>query len=140
MASTLAIFACSLLMGCGGSDNSSLSGTVKFSDGTPLTQGTIVFTSSTYETEARINNDGTFSVEGIGNDEAGAPPGTYKVWFRDVGGQADLSAHSEDGSENEDSAKTDFLVAEKFTTVGATDITKEVESGSNEFEITVEKP
>ena len=140
VASALAMSACFLLVGCGGGDNFSLSGNVKFSDGTPLTTGIIVFSSDTYETEAKINSDGTFDVQGFGDDEAGAPPGTYKVWFRNLGGGADVSAHSEDGENTGKVATEEFVVAEKYTSVATTDITKEVKAASNEFEITVEKP
>ncbi|MDR1486122.1 MAG: hypothetical protein LBT09_15050 [Planctomycetaceae bacterium] len=74
---TLTLIALTLLcVGC--SKDVSVSGTVKYEDGRPLKQGTIMFSTPTYVGSAPIQPDGTYTVSGSKVD-SGIPRGEYKV-------------------------------------------------------------
>ena len=73
----LAAFALLLafLVGCGG--NVTVSGTVKFADGTPLDRGTVTFEDDKMMASGTIQKDGTYSLDT--GETKGIPLGTYKV-------------------------------------------------------------
>lgn len=104
---------CSLLfaVGCGGS-GPSVSGTVSFEDGTPLTSGTVLMTGDTVEGFGEIKPDGTYTI-GTGDVGDGLPNGTYKISVKSYG------EAGEDGMGVP-------LVAEKYTTPDTSGLTVEV--------------
>jgi len=66
------------VVGCG-SGQTGVQGTVVFSDdGEPLTRGTIIFTTPTFQASSSIDEQGRFTM-GSYSDADGVPPGTYKV-------------------------------------------------------------
>ncbi|MDR2761481.1 MAG: hypothetical protein LBB88_02635 [Planctomycetaceae bacterium] len=73
---TLLIALTLLCVGC--SKNISVWGTVKYTDGQPLTQGSVMFTTQTYVGSAPIQPDGTYKVSGD-SVNSGIPSGEYKV-------------------------------------------------------------
>ncbi|MBR4750307.1 MAG: hypothetical protein IKX88_00755 [Thermoguttaceae bacterium] len=77
----LALFSVLLLVacvGCGG--RSQVHGKVVFSDGSPLTYGTLVFTNDSTICKGDIQDDGTFKMRTFKPGD-GVPPGTYKVYL-----------------------------------------------------------
>ena len=80
----LALFSVLLLVacvGCGG--RSQVHGKVVFSDGSPLTYGTVNFTSGEVMCKGQIEKDGTFKMRTFKPGD-GVPPGTYKVYITDT--------------------------------------------------------
>ena len=73
-----------LLCAVGCSDKIKLGGTVTFSDdGSPLTAGTVIFSTDTLEARGDIQADGTYKMSSdVAGD--GLPPGKYKVYIRDA--------------------------------------------------------
>ena len=80
--SKLLAFVCVVAMvacaGCGG--RSQVSGKVVFSDGTPLTYGTVNFTNNEVACKGQIEKDGTFKMRTFKPGD-GVPPGTYKIYL-----------------------------------------------------------
>ena len=66
----LAAVAVTALMftGCGGGGTNKVTGTVKFSDGSPLTSGTVSFNSDGFSTFGDIQSDGTCEVGALDAD------------------------------------------------------------------------
>lgn len=83
--SKLLAFVCVVAMiacaGCGG--RSQVSGKVVFSDGTPLTYGTVNFTNNEVACKGQIEKDGTFKMRTFKPGD-GVPAGTYKVFITDT--------------------------------------------------------
>jgi len=67
------------LVGCSG--NVTTIGTVKFTDGTPLSEGQIIYQNDLHEFLSVIKPDGTYSIWGVREGD-GIPPGTYSVFLR----------------------------------------------------------
>ncbi|PHR86149.1 MAG: hypothetical protein COA78_38270 [Blastopirellula sp.] len=111
-----------MLTGCGGNSTgaNSVTGTVKFSDGTPLTAGTVNFNSDSMSTFGDISSDGTCEV---GTLDGGVPDGTYTVT---------VQANS-DGSDGKDRGAS--LIAKNETSITVSGNM----TGDEGFEITVEK-
>ena len=66
------------LLGCG-SGNVMLRGQVVFSDdGSPVPVGTIIFSTSTFTADGRLDAQGNFTMGSL-SDRDGLPPGTYTV-------------------------------------------------------------
>jgi hypothetical protein len=65
--------------GCGKSQNR-LSGTVKFEDGTPLSQGSVVFLKEGYMARGSIQSDGSYTVGSLTEND-GLPDGEYQVYI-----------------------------------------------------------
>ncbi len=77
----LALFSVLLLVacvGCGG--RFKVKGKVVFSDGSPLTFGTVNFTNNDVICKGQIEKDGTFEMRTFKPGD-GVPPGTYKVFI-----------------------------------------------------------
>jgi len=55
-----------------------LSGKITFPDGKPLTKGTVVFSTSSFQARGAIKEDGTY-VLGSLSESDGLPPGQYNV-------------------------------------------------------------
>ena len=68
----LPVFLCLLLVGCGGS-TMNVKGKVTFSDGSPLTAGTVAFATSNFSASGPLDANGRYSVS--------VPPGQYKVYI-----------------------------------------------------------
>jgi len=66
-----------VVAGCG--DGVKTQGTVKFSDGEPVTSGYVFFSDGTNSGRGEIKPDGTYSM-GMLKDGEGLPPGKYKVY------------------------------------------------------------
>lgn len=110
------------LVGC--SKYVGVDGTVKWSDGSPLTEGTIIFEGATHSALGDIQKDGTFKM-GMVKPGEGMPPGDYKVTI--AGGEGALVAPS---------GKP--LYDPKFANPKETPLTATVVSGKNApFEFTV---
>jgi len=66
------------VVGCG-SNQVGAGGTVVFSDdGSPVTQGTIIFSTPTFQARSDIDGQGRFTMGSFGAAD-GLPPGTYNV-------------------------------------------------------------
>ncbi len=77
------IFPLLLCIAC--SKNQSLSGQVTYKDdGSPVTNGMVVFTDGLYEARGRIAPDGKFVV-GFEKETNGIPPGQYGVYITGAG-------------------------------------------------------
>ncbi len=135
------------ITGCG---DATLSGTVKFSDGSPLTTGSVFFVSDTTQLSAGINSDGTYKA----TSDSGIPSGTYKVSlsgpiFGPDESTAD-TASDEEGEEGEEGEETptydeemaddvgEALVARKFQSGDTSGLT--YTGGAGTYDIVVEKP
>jgi len=70
----LALASC---VGCGGGQIKA-HGTVKFTDGTPLTHGIVVFATPQHQYTGKIEQDGSFRLGGL-VEKGGLPVGSYKV-------------------------------------------------------------
>ena len=80
--SVIALLVLFCAVGCG--DKVQLRGTVTFSDdGSPLTVGTVIFSTETLEARGELQADGTYT---LSSDRAGdgLPPGKYQVYIRDA--------------------------------------------------------
>ncbi|MDR2761258.1 MAG: hypothetical protein LBB88_01500 [Planctomycetaceae bacterium] len=85
-----------LASGCG---QTKVEGKVTYSDGTPLSAGTIVFENSTNTYTAKIHEDGTFRL-GVLKDGSGIPTGKYNVAI------ANAIDHNEINNEQTPESKT----------------------------------
>jgi hypothetical protein len=75
---TFIFAACAVLFCVGCSKNVSVSGTVKYSDGAPVTMGSVMFSQPDYVGAAPIQPDGSYIVSG-NKAASGIPRGEYKV-------------------------------------------------------------
>jgi hypothetical protein len=118
----LFIFAC--FSGCSGKAN--VSGTVSFPDGSPLTQGFVVFESGGNQVSGVIDTTGRYRM-GENGDSKGIKPGEYKVR---------IISESGGGSDGKPFVR---YIADKYDNVNTSGLVCEVK-GKTEFNITVEKP
>ena len=123
------LFVALLLTGC--SDKEKLSGKVVFSDGQPLTTGTIYFTTGNYTARAHLRADGTYDVGSL-SEKDGLPPGTYTVY---------ISGALEAVADPKDPSKESFrpLIASEFASEKTTPLSITV-PGERVYNITVERP
>jgi hypothetical protein len=122
------------LSGCSG--KTKISGTITFSDGTPVTQGNVVFDNGTNSYFGTIKNNGTY-ITGGNKQVEGIPNGTYKVWLA----QTEIIDNTLDANGLVTSYKVTPTVAKKFMSLTTTDLTFEVKpDGQKTFNIIVEKP
>ena len=133
-------FAPLLLVGCG---DATISGTVKFPDGTPLTKGAVVFTGATTELTAGINSDGSYTA----TSASGIPSETYKVSVTGpiFGPDEDAQASGADAGEAEELYLEDVaddageaLVARKFSSGDTSGLT--YTGGAGKYDVVVDKP
>ncbi|PHR86151.1 MAG: hypothetical protein COA78_38280 [Blastopirellula sp.] len=117
-----------MFVGCGGSGDGgfNVTGSVKFSDGTPLNTGRVIFTSDAGESFGNIQSDGTVV---IGELDGGVPAGTYTAI---VSADETTEGSGKDG----DYGTSVSLVAENSTSIEV----KGNMTGGDAFTITVEKP
>jgi len=113
-------------VGCG--KNMKISGKVFFTDdNSPVTQGTVIFSNSSYTGRAQIGKDGTYSVHSE-SEGYGIPPGTYQVYL-DATDRVTLEGGG---------VKMEKLVATKYTKADTSGLTLTV-SKSQKFDIPVER-
>jgi hypothetical protein len=110
--------------GCGG--KSHVSGKVSFSDGSPLTQGIVIFENGGIQMSGKINGTGYYKM-GENGDTNGIKPGEYKVR---------IISESGGGSDGEPFVR---YIADKYDNVNTSGFVCKV-NGKTEFNITVEKP
>ena len=136
--------------GCGPSGPAvePVSGTVKFADGSPLTQGKIVFAPVAggdvvdVSPMGQVKEDGSYTL--LTGEFEGAPAGTYKVYFlgAESGGYV---AQDDSGEDDETVTDADYsggelLIHSKYLNPTTTDIEVEVKPGGGDIAITVDKP
>lgn len=117
-----------LLISAGCSKNVSLYGEVQFSDGTPLNTGIVCFQNDKGVSRGPIQEDGTFTVSTLEDDD-GIPPGTYKVFIAGAfrGDAATDAAANSDGGIPE--GKVFPLIDLKQMNPDTSGLTCEVKSG-----------
>jgi hypothetical protein len=120
------LFVVLLLSGCDSKQR--LTGKVTFSDGEPLTVGTVVFSTPTFMSRASLGQDGTFKV-GTTKEGDGIPPGTYKVSIVDA-----MVPDPEDPT----GMSRMPIVAKEFTSEAATPLSVTI-PGTKTFDIVVER-
>ncbi|MDR2345203.1 MAG: hypothetical protein LBE18_03980 [Planctomycetaceae bacterium] len=112
-----------IFTGCG--SKVTVTGAVTFPDGSPLTQGFVIFENGMYQVSGAINSDGQYKMgEQNGN---GIKVGDYKVRI------ISQSGGSSDGD------PIVIYVAEKYSNVNSSNLTCSVK-GKTTFNIIVEKP
>jgi len=123
------VVATMLFSGCNASYNS-VTGTVKFKDGTPLTTGRVTMTNAESESFGEIQEDGTYTMTTLTPGD-GVPSGEYKVSiFAEGEAAADADAGAYGGAS---------LVAAKYNSAETSGLTIKVD-GSQTYDIEVEKP
>jgi hypothetical protein len=131
----LAIFFC-CVAGCG-NRLTKITGTVKFSDGTSITSGRIVFDDGKHSYFGTINKDGTY-ITGGSKPIEGIPDGKYKIWLASTEETVDEIF---DDQKQLISYSTVERVAEKFRYADKTDLVFEVKRGGpTTYNVVVEKP
>ncbi|MDR3108750.1 MAG: hypothetical protein LBU65_03560 [Planctomycetaceae bacterium] len=111
---------------CGCNKNVSVTGQITFPDGSPLTEGNIIFESETFQGFSSINKEGRYSLGSIQEGDK-VPKGQYKVRIIAVSGG---------GSDGTPLVR---YVAQKYESVRTSGLNCDVE-GNTEYNITVEKP
>jgi hypothetical protein len=118
------LFGLLCLVGC--SNKIQLGGTVTFEEaGTPLTVGSVIFATSTYEAKGTIGSDGKYTMGSIDVSD-GLPKGSYKVYI--VGAMEELA-----------SGQMRSLIDEKYSNFSSTPLTCEIPAPNNKFDIKVPK-
>lgn len=114
------------LVGCGGRGLLPTGGKVTFEDGSPLTKGTILFSTGSYQAEGEIKPDGTYVLTSLKPGD-GLPEGKYQVLIS--------------SSETDANEKTIQHVDPKFADPATSGLTAEVtKGGKNQFDFKVAKP
>jgi hypothetical protein len=132
---TIALFII-LVAGC--SRTTKISGTVKFSDGTPINFGNVVFGSETHSYYGTIKSDGTYITGGVKEAE-GIPDGTYKIYLTAT--EEVENTYAPDGRKELIDYKVTQRVAAKHRSYETTDLSFEVKPGCPKtYDIVVEKP
>ena len=124
---------------CVGCGNPKVTGTVKFSDGTPLIRGTVNFQTSNHAAMGAVDKDGKFT---IGGERAGdgVPPGTYQVFITGAMGFDTSKARTlEFGGGPGTTVPIIPLIDKKYERPETSGLTCEVK-GSTVYDITVMKP
>ena len=130
------------IAGCepGGPATEPVTGKVTFTDGSPVPQGTVVFYSEKVTPMGQIKEDGSYTL--YTGEKEGAPVGNYTIYFMgmDSGGYVAPKQDEETGEILEEAeAASGSVVAEKYLSPEDSDIKKEVTSGPNQIDISVEK-
>jgi hypothetical protein len=111
--------------GCSGNGFIPAGGKVTFEDGSPVTQGGVTFSTSTFMADGKIQPDGTFTLTSLKPGD-GLPPGSYKVTVS--------------SSETDAKERTIYFVDKIFSDITTTPLTAEVTSSQRTFEFKVSKP
>lgn len=113
-----------VLAGC--SDNIKFSGKVTYEDGTPLTVGTVIFTTPTFQADGEIQPDGSYRLGSL-SPKDGLPAGMYQVFVS--------------GACKYEGIRQIPLVSNEFTSRKDTPLTCEVSrKGPGTFDFQVKKP
>ena len=129
-------FAIIFTSGCSG--KSSVTGTVKYPDGEPLTQGAVFFRNAagTQMYQGALKPDGSFALGEI-KDGDGIPPGDYTAW---IAGAND-EIYELDAEGNPTGRRINMeIIAPKFTSPETSDLSYTVGKGNNKIDILVERP
>jgi len=128
----LVTLAVTFAMGCGGKRTYDVIGTVKFKDGTPMTEGVVLFEpvdkAAHHSARGFLKPDGSFRL-GTHRDDDGAYEGTYKV---QVTPPAPLP--------REEGKPRKPVIHPRFQSFDTSKLEFTVKPGKNDFEIQVEKP
>ena len=135
MALTLCVLFSFALAGCNG--NSPLQGKVTFEDGTPLTVGTVNFSSEKGLSRGTIQPDGTYQVGSLKASD-GLPPGKYKVYISGALEQSGPAREQQErGGIRVPVVSARPLIDQKYATAESTPLTCDVPAPKNRFDITV---
>ncbi|MDR1385091.1 MAG: hypothetical protein LBJ67_14755 [Planctomycetaceae bacterium] len=133
---------CVCFVSCSGK-NFPLKGKVTYEDGTPLTKGTVNFSSETSLSRAKIQSDGSYVV-GTLKETDGIPRGKYKVYI--TGAEEPIESKTKqtqkDSMGNTVQSINGFrqLIERKYITKNDTPLECEIPIMKNRFDITIEKP
>jgi hypothetical protein len=121
------VFASLFLTGCG-SGKVQLSGTVTFDDGTPLTTGSVIFSTDTFSAKGNIDSGGKYVMGSISTND-GLPAGKYKVYIE--------GATEEAAGKNGELTRS--LIDVEYNNYDSTPLSCEVPVAGNRFDIKVPK-
>jgi len=110
-----------LAAGC--SDKVQLGGTVTYEDGTPLTVGSVVFSTDSFMASGNLDSQGKYRMGSLAVKD-GLPKGTYKVYI--AGAEEEISMFA-----------TYSLIDPKFGNYNSTPLTCEIPAPRNTFDIKV---
>jgi hypothetical protein len=114
-------------------------GKVTFSDGQPLTKGSVIFQNEQIMVEGRIQKDGTYQM-GMLADGDGCQPGNYQVYISSAV-TVELAPKREKATDPIIDDKVTLLIDMKMTQPDTSGLTCVVEKGMKlPFNITVEPP
>jgi hypothetical protein len=120
---------CTLILIFSGCSNKiSVTGIVKYADGSPLTIGSVIFENDKEQYFGQLNTEGKFNLGGIKSGD-GIPPGLYKVRL----------AGTEETQDIENDRVIVKHVDNKYTNVATSGLTAEV-GKQRTFDFIVEKP
>ena len=127
------MFFIALSAGCGGS-NCSVTGTVTFPDGSPLTEGEVLFESPVLMSKGVIQKNGTYAMST--GELKGVPKGTYQVTI-----SVPMEQVISSGIEGKPPTiiPLDIPIARKFFSPATSGLTCEVK-GRTKYDIKVEAP
>ncbi|MDR1479517.1 MAG: hypothetical protein LBJ00_11315 [Planctomycetaceae bacterium] len=134
------VIACGLilvLVGCSG--NVKVNGTVKYSDGSALTVGTVVFGNGTNQYQGDVKDDGTFQIEGL-KTGSGIPKGEYKVWLANTTVVEYQMKKNENGDEVADKRLETVHVVQQFNSPETSGLSANVDTSHKTFDFKVERP
>jgi len=121
------------VVGC--SQGMQITGTVRFDDGSPITQGSVVFNSSTESFFGTITSAGRYTTGGE-KIKQGLPDGAYTVWLSGT----ETSNNTLDDEGNVVSYTVTRPVAAVFTSPSTSPLKFEVKKGgSKTFDVVVER-
>ena len=100
-------------------------GKVTFDDGSPVTQGGVVFETDSFMAEGRIQSDGSYTLSSLKPGD-GLPAGSYRVTISSM--------------EMGDNYQPIYYVDPKFSNSATSGLTADVAKGKNRFDFTVTKP
>jgi hypothetical protein len=136
------MFVCVCLIGCG--KNVSLRGKVLYEDSTPITVGTVNFTTGTHLSRGKIQPDGSYAM-GTNKEKDGLPPGSYKIYI--TGAEIPIEPKIKPEVQNNANGlpvssmpRYQQLVGKEYMTASTTPLTCDVPVKGNSFDIIVKKP
>lgn len=124
------------LAGCGGASGTTIDGRVQFSDGSPLSQGTVVITNDNNTYRAPITSDGSYEAENVASGE-------YKIAITGTTAGGNIGMQYDDAGNyispsKDQAASTVNLLQDKFSNPQNSGLTLKVPSDN--YNLTVESP